>query len=76
MSQAEQIYQDWIEALPVQQQLELVAKITQRLTHLLQENTTLASRPYSIMELHGLGAKQWADIDAQSYVDALRNEWN
>ena len=27
----------------------------------------------SIMELHGLGAEIWHNIDAQSYVDELRN---
>ena len=54
MSQAEYIYQEWIEALPVQQQLELVAKITQRLTQLLKENPSPMPHPHSIMELHGL----------------------
>lgn len=76
MSQAEYIYQEWIEALPVEQQLELVAKITQRLTQLLKENPSPMPHPHSIMELHGLGANQWLGMDAQSYVDTLRNEWN
>jgi len=34
----------------------------------------------SIMELHGLGADAWKDekghlVDAQQYVDELRDEW-
>lgn len=29
-----------------------------------------------IMELHGLGADIWKDIDAQEYVNNLREEWN
>ncbi len=29
----------------------------------------------SILELRGLGAKIWGDLDAQAYVDELRNEW-
>jgi hypothetical protein len=30
----------------------------------------------SIMELHGLGAEIWQNIDAQRYVDELRNDWD
>ena len=29
----------------------------------------------SILELRGLGAKIWRGVDAQAYVDELRNEW-
>jgi hypothetical protein len=29
----------------------------------------------SIAELHGLGKEIWEGIDAQSYVDRLRDEW-
>jgi hypothetical protein len=28
------------------------------------------------MELHGLGAEIWQNIDAQRYVDELRDEWD
>ncbi len=27
------------------------------------------------MELHGLGAEIWEGVDAQEYVNELRNEW-
>lgn len=30
----------------------------------------------SLLELEGLGAEIWADVDAKKYVDELRNEWN
>ena len=30
----------------------------------------------SIMELHGLGAESWKDIDAQDYIKELREEWD
>ena len=38
-------------------------------------------RKHSIMELEGLGAELWKDekgdlLDAQEYVDELRQEWN
>jgi hypothetical protein len=30
----------------------------------------------SLLELEGLGADIWSGIDAQAYVDALRDEWD
>jgi hypothetical protein len=30
---------------------------------------------HDIMELHGLGAETWKGIDAQDYVNQLREEW-
>lgn len=30
---------------------------------------------HSILELAGLGAEIWKGIDAQQYVDQLRDEW-
>ena len=30
----------------------------------------------SIMELHGLGAEIWEGVDAQEYVNGLREEWD
>lgn len=29
-----------------------------------------------IMELHGLGAEIWEEVDAQTYVHELRQEWD
>lgn len=31
---------------------------------------------HSIAELRGLGAEIWRGVDAQQYVDELRNEWD
>jgi hypothetical protein len=31
---------------------------------------------HSILELEGLGAEMWKDVDAQEYVNALRDEWD
>jgi len=30
----------------------------------------------SILELEGLGAEIWAGVDAQQYVNELRNDWD
>jgi hypothetical protein len=31
---------------------------------------------YSILDLAGLGKKIWQDVDAQEYVNELRDEWD
>lgn len=31
---------------------------------------------HSIMELRGLGKEIWQGVDAQAYVDQLRDEWD
>ncbi len=33
-------------------------------------------KKHSIMELEGLGAELWEGIDAQEYVNQLRDEWD
>jgi len=33
-------------------------------------------KTHSILELRGLGKEIWQGIDAQSYVDQLRDEWD
>ena len=42
---------------------------------------TLAETPesaqkHSVMELAGLGAEIWEGVDAQEYVNQLRDEWD
>lgn len=34
------------------------------------------SEELSILDLEGVGAEIWQGIDAQEYVNALREEWN
>jgi len=34
------------------------------------------TQQYSILDLAGLGAEIWQDIDAQAYIDTLRDEWD
>ena len=37
---------------------------------------TVAAKPYSILELEGLGAEIWEGMDAQEYINQLRQEWD
>ena len=76
----EQLYEQHVEKLPVTDQLALITMISQRLTNQPKLTTRYKLRVrvnyYSIMELHGLGKEIWQDIDAQDYVNTLRQEWN
>lgn len=42
----------------------------------LDEPAPTTEKKHSILELAGLGAEIWEGIDAQEYVDELRNEWD
>ncbi len=70
----ETIYQQYIKPLPHDEQLRLLAKMAEELANGKEENKLSEKR--SIMELHGLGAEIWEGVDAQEYVNQLRNEWD
>lgn len=70
MQTAEEIYQRYVKPLPEKEKLRLIAKVSNDLAETESEEPKR-----SIMELHGLGAEIWEGIDAQKYVDELRNEW-
>lgn len=40
-----------------------------------EHSETNLSSEYDIMKRHSLGAEIWKDIDAQEYVNQLREEW-
>lgn len=66
----EEIYQQYIKPLPDAEKLRLIAKVAENLAEIEE------ARPKrDIMDLHGLGAEIWQGVDAQEYVDELRNEW-
>lgn len=69
----ETIYQEHIKPLAPGEQLKLLAKMAEELAHGKEKLETPEKR--SIMELHGLGAEIWKGIDAQEYVDKMRDEW-
>lgn len=67
------IYQQHIKPLSYDEQLKLLAKMAEELANDKKENEQLKKR--SLLELEGLGAEIWEGIDAQEYVNELRNEW-
>lgn len=70
MQTVEEIYQQYIKPLPNSEKLRLIAKVSNELAGAETEKPKR-----SIMELHGLGKEIWEGIDAQEYVNELRNEW-
>ena len=80
---AQEIYERYVSSLPVPEQLRLLAMLAQRLA-VETSAAGLAKLPVgvpaelprrSITELHGLGKEIWEGVDAQNYVEQLRDEW-
>lgn len=44
--------------------------------HLIDTLDAPPQRPRHLSELRGLGKEIWQGIDAQEYVDQLRDEWD
>ncbi|MBK9713562.1 MAG: hypothetical protein IPO81_20025 [Kouleothrix sp.] len=61
-------------ALSVQERKELVKRLVDTLDTPVYKASP--QEKHSILELAGLGAEVWKDIDAQEYVDQLRSEWD
>lgn len=62
-----------IRELPVDERKRLIGLIVDTLTDPAPEGTP---KKRSILELRGLGKEIWEGIDAQEYVNDLRNEWD
>lgn len=69
----ELIYQQHIKPLPQSEKLKLLAKVAEDLAS--DKETAEQVKKRSLLELEGLGAEIWEGIDAQEYVNALRDEW-
>ena len=69
----ETIYQQHIKPLSHDEQLKLLAKMAEELSN--GKEKTAPTEKRSLLELEGLGAEIWKGIDAQEYVNELRNEW-
>ena len=64
------LYEQQIKPLPLPDQLRLIELIARDMAR----SATPEAASRSIMELHGLGAEIWQNIDAQEYVNKLREE--
>ena len=52
------------------------AEDTARESKLAAQGTPEVQQQRSLLELEGLGAALWQEIDAQHYVEELRQEWD
>ncbi len=64
------IYEAHIKPLPREEQIRLLELLRKQI-----ENDDDLSQKKSILELHGLGSEIWQGVDANDYVNKLRDEW-
>jgi hypothetical protein len=72
VSGASKVYKEHIRALPVKERLELLALIAEELV--VEGLPTSEGERHSLAELYGIGQGVWEGIDAQEYVNQLRDE--
>ena len=65
-------------ALALEEQLTLLARLAEHVCvmHSKQIEPQEAAPKRSILDLEGVGAEIWRGIDAQEYVNQLRDEWD
>ena len=71
-STAERIYEQKIKTLPQEEQIILLKLIADGLVARL---TIAEEKKHSVLEFEGAGAHNPIGIDAQEYVNQLREEW-
>ena len=73
-SSVRDLYLQHIRELPLAERMHLLALIA---ADLVNESEFVVERPkHNIMEFHGLGKEIWEGIDAQEYINKLRDEWD
>lgn len=69
MSTYEQVV-NMTKRLNLPEQLQLLETLTR-----IVRDQVVQSQPHSIVELEGLGADIWQDVDVQEYVEQERRSW-
>jgi hypothetical protein len=69
---AVEIYEAHVRSLPRTERLRLLALLADDLADEDSDEVAGEEPAEDIMALHGLGKELWAGIDAQEYVNALR----
>lgn len=65
------IYEKYVKPLPRAERLRLLDMAVHDLPFVARQEP----KNRSILELRGLGKEIWQGIDAQEYVEGLREEW-
>ena len=69
--QLEDIYEKYVKPLSTAERLRLLEMTVHDLALIARQEP----KNRSILELRGLGKEIWQGVDAQKYVDRLREEW-
>lgn len=69
----DELYEQQVRARPLPERLRLAQRI---LADAADATQVGGERRRSLLELEGLGAELWGSVDAQAYVDRLREEWD
>ena len=69
----DELYEQQVRARPLPERLRLAQRILAEAADAAQESD---ERRHSLLELEGLGAELWGAVDAQAYVERLRQEWD
>ena len=69
-STVEEIYERHVRKLPLAKRLQLAERIA-------AEAAAEEAQPQRrLLELEGVGAELWREVDPQAYVASLREEWD
>lgn len=66
------LYEQQIKPLSRADQLLLLARIAEELAATSEED----AEELSLLDLEGVGAEVWRGVDAQAYINSLRDEWD
>jgi len=69
-----ELYDLEIRKLPVSDRLRLAQRILSDTA--TEMEVSRKGEPRSLLDLEGLGADLWQSVDAQDYVNRLREEWD
>ena len=68
----EEVYKKYVKPLPTAERLRLLEMTVHDVALTIRQDT----KKRSILELRGVGKEIWKGVDAQKYVDGLREEWD
>jgi len=63
---------DLTKQLSASEQLELIARLSERMRHAVDEE---AQAPVDMLSLAGLGAELWQAVDVDAYLRQERESW-
>ena len=70
----DELYEQQVRARPLRERLQLAQRILAEAADAGAADR--GERRRSLLELEGMGADLWDSVDAQAYVERLRQEWD